>query len=212
MTLRALAAIFMIGSLLKLFGCSREDKRGTMPTEDEIQKSIESFKNQPIYKSLTPEIISKIKDDELELAIFENISINMGGNEREQRDIVMALTPGQRAIYVTWIVESEVNNGGFTQFYFNSSGELADMGEEAFNTIGAIEFAELMKQANETYVRIKDDLEKYNDRTTESFSKSYENNPLNDMDDKFYKLYTEEPLAEMRIKFIRDNVNQFIAR
>jgi hypothetical protein len=200
----------MIGSLLKLFGCSGQEKKTTNPTTDEILKSVENFQNRPIYKTLNPDIISKIKDEELEQAIFDNISTNMEGDKREEREIVKTLTPGQRAIYVTWIVEGEVNNGGFNQFYFNSSGQLADMGEDAFKTIGATKFADLIRQANLIYNEIKEDLEKHNDGTIESFSKSYDNNPLNDLDDKFYKLYTDEPLSQMKIKHIRDNIKEFV--
>ncbi len=187
----------MIDSLLKLFGCKRQDKKTTNPTTDEILKFVDSFQNRPVYKTLTPEIISKIKDEELEQAIFDNISVSMEGDKREEREIVKALTPGQRAIYVTWIVEGEVNNGGFNQFYFNSSGQLADMAEGAFKIIGAKKFADLMRQANLIYSEIKTDLEKYNDGTIESFSKSYTENPLNDLDDKFYKQYAEEPLSQI---------------
>ena len=200
----------MIGSLLKLFGCSGQEKKTTKPTTDEILKSVKDFQNRPIYKTLTADIISKIKDEELEQTIFDNISTNMESDSREEREIVKALTPGQRAIYVTWIIEGEVNNGGFNQFYFNSSGQFADMGEDAFKQIGANMFADLVRQANEIYSEIKDDLEQFNDGTTESFSESYDDNPLNDLDDKFYKLYEEEPLSQMKIKFIRNNVKEFV--
>jgi hypothetical protein len=200
----------MISSLLKLFGCSGQEKETTNPTTDELRKSVDNFQNRPIYKVLTTEIVSKIKDEELEQAIFDNISINMEGDQREEREIVKTLTPGQRAIYVTWIVESEVNNGGFNQFYFNSSGQLADMGEEAFEIIGAHKFAAIVKQSNLIYDEIKEDLEKYNDGTTESFSKSYNGNPLNDLDEKFYNLYKSEQLNQIKIKYIRNNVKEFV--
>lgn len=131
---------------------------------------------------------------------------------REEKEIVKTLTSGQKAIYITWIVEGEVNNGGFNQFYFNSSGQLADMCEESFRTLGANKFADLVGQANQLYDEIKDDLEKYNDGTIESFSKSYEENPLGNLDEKFYDLYEDEPLSEMKIRYIRNNVNEFIVR
>lgn len=42
------------------------------------------------------------------------------------------------------MVEGEVNNGGFNQFYFNSSGQLPTW---AFEIIGANKFAELVQKA-----------------------------------------------------------------
>jgi hypothetical protein len=200
----------MASSLLNLFFCSPREKKPADVSAEELSKSIADFKNQPVYKTLSTEIIAKIKDSELEQAIFDNISINMEGDSRDAREIVKSLTLGQQAIFITGIIEGEVNNGGFNQFYFNSSGQFADMGEEAFRTIGANKFADLVKQANSTYNEIKDKLDKYDDGTIESFSKSYSNNPLNDLDERFYKLYNEEPLTEIKIKYIRDNVKQFV--
>lgn len=210
MPMRRLIIIVILSSLLKMLGCSGQAKKESNPTNDEIFKSLETWKNRAVYKELTLELISRIKDDELEQAIFDNISINMEGNENEEKEIVKTLTRGQRAIYVTWIVEGEVNNGGFNQFYFNSSGQLADMGEEAFRTIGANKYAELVKRANSIYEEIKEDLEKFNDGTTESFSKSYRENPLNDLDTKFYDLYKVEPLNQLKIKYISDNAKEFV--
>jgi len=126
--------------------------------------------------------------------------------------VVRNLSNGQRAVYVTWIVEAEVNNGGFNQFYYNSSGQLGDLMQDAFKTIGATHFADLAGQAHLVYKGIKEDLEKYNDGTVERFSKSYEGNPLNDFDDKFYKLYESEPLHQIKIKYIRENVSEFLTK
>ena len=199
----------MIGSLINLFGCSWQEKKTTDQTTDEILKSVDDFQNRPIYKSLTPEIISNVKNEELEQAILDNIVAKID-DESEEREIVKSLTPGQRAIYVTMIVESEVNNGGFNQFYYNSSGQLADMMEEAFKTIEAGQFTDLARQANLIYAEIKVDLEKYKDGTMESFSESYKDNPLNDLDDKFYTLGEDEALSKIRIKYIRNNVKEFV--
>jgi len=201
----------MIGSLLKIFGCSgQQETKADNPTTDDILNSVEAFKNRQIYKKLTPEIISKLKDNELEQAVFDNISINIEDDKRDEREIIRSLTPGQRAIYVTWIVEGEINNGGFNQFYFNSSRQLADLGEDAFKIIGADQFAGLMKEANVLYDEIKEDLEKYNDGTMESFSKSYKDNPLNELDSKFYKLDSVAPLRLLKIHYIRSNIKEFV--
>lgn len=177
---------------------------------DEIRKFVEDFEKRPIYKTLTTDQIKKIKDDDLELAIVDNIQTKFNKDFSNEEDIVRSLSVGQKAVYVTWILEAEVNNGGFNQFYFNSSGQLADLGEDSFRIMGAAQFADLVRQANLIYDEIKDDLEKYNDGTIESFSKSYEQNPLNELDDKFYKLYKDEPLSQIRIRYIRDNVKEFV--
>jgi len=206
--MKRIVSILTTVFLLMLFGCAQQGK--TVMADDEISQSIEAFKNRPIYKTLTPDLIAKIKDEELEQVVFDNISVQMKDDGREEKEIVQSLTSGQRAVYVTVIIEGEVSNGGFNQFYYNPSGQLADMGEESFKTLGAGPFAELMNRANSTYSEIKSDLDKFNDGTIEGFSKSYENNPLNDLDSIFYKLSEEESLNQLRIKYIRNNVKEFV--
>ncbi len=208
--MRHVILVFMISTLLKLVGCSAQEKKTTNIESDEIQKSIDDFKKRPIYKVLTRDIIKNIKDENLEQVIIDNIQTKFNKDFTNEEAVVRSLSEGQKAIYVTWILEAEVNNGGFNQFYFNSSGQLADLGERAFKTLGAIRFADLVAQANAIYSETKEGLEKHNDGTIESFSKSYDQNPLNDLDDKFYKLYKDEPLSQIRVKYIRENAGEFV--
>ncbi len=134
----------------------------------------------------------------------------IGQSGKEEFEAVKDLSVGQRASYAVWLVEAEVNNGGFNQFYHNSSGVFAEMDTEAFRIFGAAKFADLMEKANKLYSSIKPELEKKLDGSMESFSKSYEDNPLNDLDTEFYALYSEENLNKLRIDYIRSHINEFI--
>ena len=160
--------------------------------------------------ALTAEMIERVGDNNLEQAIIDNIQSRMDNQFSNEEAIVRNLSKGEQAIYVSWLLEAEVSNGGFNQFYFNSSGQLADLAEASFFTIGAPQFADLVRRANLIYDSIKVDLEKYNDGTIEGFSKSYENNPLNDLDSIFYSLNEDEPLNKIKIKYIRENVKEFV--
>jgi len=46
-----------------------------------------------------------------------------------------------------WAVESEVNNGGFSQYFLNSSGETAAFVAEALEAIGAPKTAHICRRA-----------------------------------------------------------------
>jgi hypothetical protein len=48
-----------------------------------------------------------------------------------------------------WAVESEVNNGGFSQYFLNSSAEAAAFVAEALDTIGAPKTADICRRAVE---------------------------------------------------------------
>ena len=202
-----IAMLLAVGIMLTLTSCTPK-KEGPSQADAKIAKAPDGSK----YKELNAETISQITDEALDSIVLDNIYAILGEDGMYDHGKVASLTPGQRGFYVTWILEGEVNNGGFNQYYYNTGGQLAGYGAEAFATIGAMKFAGLVKEAETIYADIKDDLEKYNDGTIESFSKSYENNPLNDLDTRFFKLYSEEPIGKLRVKFVRDNVSQFIGQ
>jgi hypothetical protein len=53
----------------------------------------------------------------------------------------------QKVFSSIWSVESEVNNGGFSQYFLNSSGETAGFVVEALETIGAPNTADICRRA-----------------------------------------------------------------
>jgi hypothetical protein len=163
-----------------------------------------------MYKKLTSQTIDTIEERKLEQAVVGNIVAKMLSDLSDEYDIVMKLSKSQQAIYVIWLVESEVNNGGFNQFFYNSSREFAEYMVEAFTTIGAVKFSNLVQQAYETYKREKEKISKQQDGSSEGFSKSYEKNPLNKYDDEFYALYKKEDLNQLKIDFIRNYKIDFI--
>jgi Domain of unknown function (DUF4375) len=53
----------------------------------------------------------------------------------------------QKVFSAIWAVESEVNNGGFSQYFFNDSRESAPFVVEAMETVGAPKTAAICKRA-----------------------------------------------------------------
>ena len=60
-----------------------------------------------------------------------------------------ALNDKELAIYTIWWLEAEVNNGGFHQYFWNSTGDNAGAALKSLNKIGATKTASLLKQAME---------------------------------------------------------------
>ncbi len=201
----------MLTSILSFFGCKGKIEKNTEQTEMDllIEKSFDEFNNRKIYKRLTTEIIESIPDDKLEQAIMDNIDTNFKKGEPYTLDKISKLTKGRQAVFSTWWLEAEVNNGGFNQFYFNSSGQFAEMAVSGLKAIGAEKFSKLTSKANKIYNENKERLEEFDDGTMESFSESYKDNPLNDLDTEFYKLYESEPIGDLRITYIRNNTSEF---
>ncbi len=58
-----------------------------------------------------------------------------------------SLSEKEQIIYSVWWLEAEVNNGGFHQYFWNSSGDYANQTLSALEKIGAIKNAALLKAA-----------------------------------------------------------------
>jgi hypothetical protein len=56
----------------------------------------------------------------------------------------------QKVFSAIWAVESEVNNGGFSQYFLNASAETAPFVVEALNAIGAPKTADICRRATAT--------------------------------------------------------------
>ncbi len=61
------------------------------------------------------------------------------------------LTDAQKVFVCVWSLEGEVNNGGFDQFYFNSSGDWAIETPAALDKIGAVQAAAIVRKANSVF-------------------------------------------------------------
>lgn len=208
----------MISSILKFFGCTPKSNKPQNQAisektelDDQIAKSIEEFKNRKIHKALTTEIIELTSDDELLQVVFDNLSEQLPKDYRKEYEFITTkFNSSQQAIFLSWWLEGEVNNGGFNQYYTNSSGQYAEMVPPLLEKMGATKFAELVNRANRIYQSNYEQITKGQDGTIEGFSKSYENNPLNGLDNEFYELYKEENLYKKQIEFIRANKDDFI--
>jgi hypothetical protein len=85
-------------------------------------------------------------------AIVDGLSAEMGGEDLpDEEDVLAEASPGQRAIYALTAADGEVNNGGFEQFFFNSSGALMHEAIEGAELIGASQQAEILRKAATIY-------------------------------------------------------------
>ncbi|MFV8358238.1 DMP19 family protein [Flavobacterium sp. XS1P32] len=196
----------IISTILSVFGCSPNGKKNG----EKITQSIEEFNNRKIYSKLTEELIDNTSDDKLLQLVFDNLPQKSSKDYENEFETVMSWNKSKQAIYMIWALESEVNNGGYNQFYFNSSGQFYKYLPDALKLVGAHKFSDLTKQANITFEKENAKIKQYQDGTIDGFSKSYEDNPLNKFDDDFYDLYKTENLEQIQVDFIRKHKTEFI--
>ena len=174
----------------------------------ESSKSLNNIKGMLVSEPLTEEIIDHTSDDELPFKIFENLAVKLQNAKGD--DTFLNLSTSQQTFYAVWLLEAEVNNGGFNQYYYNSGGRFAKFTPEALEQMGAKHFANLMARTNQVYISENNKITEHLDGTLEGFSKSYHNNPLNELDEEFYRLYSTEDLQTLQVEFIRNHKKEFI--
>ncbi len=129
----------------------------------------------------------------------------------EYGDNMETLNEEQRILYITQALEMEVNNGGFAQFFFNSSGMFANELVSSFEKIGAIKTAEICKKAISIYGdKVPTDRDEREDIITPDDEKEEERieEILNECDDAFFEY--EDDLVELNYQFIINNKESFL--
>src|SRR5436190_3900734 len=98
-----------------------------MSEPDEFRERIERVRKAGEYPSLTPGLLNGFTDDDLENELFNFICKQKIAESFEQAlEIVRGLSAGLRAVYATFLLQMEVDNGGFNQFFWNQDPDPAD--------------------------------------------------------------------------------------
>ena len=100
------------------------------------------------------------------------------------------LPEAARHLLAIWWCDAEICNGGFHQFFSNSTGVLAPEAAEGFRAVGLIECAELVESAiamfHEPYPRDRAARNKVLQTLKRPGQKRAEWDPFYEMDDRYY--------------------------
>ena len=106
-----------------------------------------SFRREPsswrCYVIDSPQRISTMTKNEILIGLSESERTKFG-----KEDFALQSFP-QKVFSSIWAIESEVNNGGFSQFFLNSSSETVPFVADALDTIGALRTAAICRRALE---------------------------------------------------------------
>jgi HEAT repeat protein len=121
-----------------------------------------------------------------------------------QRKGAKGLTePQLHYLTLSWL-DAEVKNGGFSQYYFNSSGELATYAVKSARSVGASEIAVIVEKANALFG--KNGPHPDRNRRMDQLSK-IDLKVLRELDTYFYKC--PECLTEILPRFVASNPEAF---
>ena len=117
------------------------------------------------------------------------------------------MTEPQKLFNYNQELEREVNNGGFSQFFLNSSGDNAHETVLSLKAIGADKTADLLQKAIDQFP--SKTVSKDRDKRTEIVEKIEETaeEVWNDLDQKFYEY--EDDLNTLNIEYVRKHKEFF---
>jgi hypothetical protein len=140
------------------------------------------------FRHLTPELLASLSADDIADAIVQHVHLHVAGAWGREAPIIRALPPGVRAIYTTWLVDAEVNAGGFHQYFFNSSGQYAGDALAGYELLGAEEYAGIMRSAIATFEIDREQLSSFEADDPELLAESSVHAALRDLDQRYYTL------------------------
>lgn len=122
-------------------------------------------------------------------------------------DKIDKLTEQQKQFYYNQCLEREINNGGFSQYFFNSSGDFANNTIQSLLIIGANKTADILQNAIDQFPNgnvPEDRIERQEilEQIQEKADLVWE-----ELDQKFFTY--EDDLNKLNIEFIRKNKNKF---
>jgi len=126
------------------------------------------------------------------LPVFKALNVIMNNEQAFEKSLIELESKGfdgvgepERVLATIWVVEAEVNNGGFDQLFYNTAGDIAFYAAKAFDSIGAHNMASIAQKALDLFgpegpPKNRDDRVK----ALESISEKYEEF-LNNLDYEF---------------------------
>lgn len=127
--------------------------------------------------------------------------------ELEQSKGFGNLTNTEKVVFCIENLENEVNNGGFNQFFFNSSGDYWRKTQEALQTIGALKTHDIFTNALSVFPNSTPSID-WGVRQNEVINLTVEKNAfLNDLDRQFYKY--EDNIGELLLDYVGSHLENF---
>ena len=169
--------------------------------QDAVSRDGNVFEN---IRSFVENAAEEVDDEEIQKNNFVVDMCDAVCKKCEYGDDIEKLNEHERVFYVTQILEQEVNNGGFSQFFFNSSGDFSNELVDAFTKIGALKTAGICKKALAVFNgKVPTD----RDEREELLDSLDCDDVLSECDDEFYEY--EDNLEELNYTYIMDHRSFF---
>lgn len=118
------------------------------------------------------------------------------------------MTIAEQTFLCVWHLDGEVNNGGFDQFFWNSSGDYANETPSALDKIGAAKTADIVRRANKLFNNSSPSKNRASRQNELDVVRNLPGQMLGALDDEFYK--RPDNLEKLLYTFWTEHHNDFL--
>ncbi|MFY7878393.1 MAG: DMP19 family protein [Pirellula sp.] len=133
------------------------------------------------------------------IALSESTQADFGRKEFAQQ------SSPQKTFSAIWELESQVNNGGFDQYFCNSDSDIIAYSPKALREIGATACAAIVESALQVIDPLPDDCDARQEAIDAAGEKGEER--LNELDTQFFAY--PDNLTELLFAFVAKHPNEF---
>jgi hypothetical protein len=167
--------------------------------------------------TLTEADLREVPDKELVQKVISSVLEFVGelGPSEDDCELVRQTPKSAQFFWAMRLLESEVNNGGFEQYFWNSSCTLADVARDGYAVIGAKKYAEFLQRAA-TIVGSRSWQERRREFNGDwRLYKRASPAALESLDNEFYAAKSGDPdsggmdedLYQLKVEYIRGNAD-----
>jgi hypothetical protein len=175
----------------------------------------EEVERGPVDPSVAPQVqltrhdVAAAPANQVDRLVFEALVERISALDDDgEHELVNQLSPGQKMVWATDIVDGEIQNGGFNQVFWNHADRYAQEAIEGFRLIGAEEHAALVQEGLVLFEKEWHKLEPfYAARTLKAFSESYAHTESDGLDKRWSKL---PDFRAKRTAYIRRHLDEFV--
>lgn len=148
---------------------------------------------------------SKAVDIDRDIELDTNIKFIL--LDKNQRLGLKSFSIPERNVFAIQCMTQEVNNGGFEQFFYNDSGQLAFDLVPALEAIGSVEALTIAQQAVERFGKPRSLSSSARAKQISKVTNDGEESVWNDLDSSYYGL--DENVESLTIDYIKKHLGSF---
>jgi Domain of unknown function (DUF4375) len=177
------------------------------------RKFFRDYANRTRYPQLTRETLQSIDELDFDSAVVDYVDIVIDGKYDRAIDIVSKMSPGIQAVYSTWWVQAEVDNGGLHQYFCNKGVEWAFKAVEGYKLLGAPKHTALVTRAIELYLEEEVEQKAFYRGNLQTMIEDYvearKASDLPALDSLFYAL-EDEYIIGLAFEYMKRHLDEFV--